>query len=78
LTGVAERRLSGEMEVEERAEIPVEVAEKTLDGGFEIGVSRSEENSNPGRFPRWRERGGSVVETVVWYMLQMYVCLLMR
>jgi hypothetical protein len=64
------------MEVEERAEEAVDVAEKTLEGGFEIGVSRSEENSNPGRFP-WRERGGKEVETG-WYMLQMYVCCLMR
>jgi hypothetical protein len=61
---VAERRLRGEMDVEERADEPVEAAEKTLDGGFEIGVSRSEENSNPGRFPRWRERGGKEVEVV--------------
>lgn len=53
------------MEVEERADEPVEAAEKTLEGGFEIGVSRSEENSNPGRFPRWRERGGNEVEGAV-------------
>jgi hypothetical protein len=52
LTGVADRRLRGEIEVDDRAEDTAEGTEKTLDGGLEIGVSRSEENSNPGRFPR--------------------------
>jgi hypothetical protein len=51
LTGVADRRLKGDMEVEERAEEVVDAAEKTLEGGFEIGVSRSDENSNPGMLP---------------------------
>jgi len=48
---VADRRLSGDIEVEDRAEEVVDAAEKILEGGFEIGVSRSEENSNPGIFP---------------------------
>jgi hypothetical protein len=52
LTGVADKRLRGDIEVEERAEEVDDVTEKTLEGGLEIGVSRSEENSKPGRFPR--------------------------
>jgi len=52
LTGVAERRLRGEIDVDERTDEPEEWTEKTEEGGLEIGVSRSEENSNPARFPR--------------------------
>lgn len=71
LTGVAETRLRGDIEVEERTEEPTEGAEKTLEGGFEIGVSRSDENSKPAKFPRWREsEGKEVVEFE--NMLQMF------
>jgi hypothetical protein len=49
---VADRRLKGDIDVEDSADEVYEVAEKTLEGGFEIGVSRSDENSKPGRFPR--------------------------
>lgn len=74
LTGVvADKRLRGDIEVDERAELATEGAEKTLEGGFEIGVSRSEENSKPGRFPRWSARGGNEVAVEVGYMLLMYV-----
>jgi hypothetical protein len=52
LTGVAERRLRGDIDVDERTELPAEGAEKTLEGVFEIGVSRSDENSKPARLPR--------------------------
>jgi len=52
LTGVAEMRLKGDIEVEERAVEAVEDVENTLEGGLEIGVSRSDENSKPGNFPR--------------------------
>jgi hypothetical protein len=52
VTGVAEWRLRGEMEVDDKTEGAAEWTEKMDDGGLEIGVSRSEENSNPGRFPR--------------------------
>lgn len=68
MTGVADKRLSGDIEVEDNADEVDEVAEKTLEGGFEIGVSRSDEYSNPGRFPRCSESEGS---EVVVYMLQM-------
>lgn len=69
--GVPEIRLRGDIDVEERTEVAAEGAEKTLDGGFEIGVSRSDENSKPGRFPRWRESGGNERD-VLGNMLQMY------
>jgi hypothetical protein len=70
LTGVADKRLRGDIEVEDNADVDVDdVAEKTLEGGFEIGVSRSDEYSKPGRFPRCSESEGS---EVVVYMLQMY------
>jgi hypothetical protein len=52
VTGVAEWRLRGEMDVDDRAEGAAEGTEKMDEGGLEIGVSRSDENSNPGRFPR--------------------------
>ena len=68
MTGVADKRLSGDIEVEDNAEDVDEVAEKTLEGGFEIGVSRSDEYSKPGRFPICSESEGS---EVVVYMLQM-------
>jgi hypothetical protein len=46
-------RLKGDIDVEESADEAVEEdAENTLEGGLEIGVSRSEENSNPAKFPR--------------------------
>ena len=69
--GVAERRLRGDIVVEERTDVPAEGAEKTLEGGFEIGVSRSDENSKPGRFPRWSDREGREVDEFV-NMLQMF------
>jgi len=69
---VAERRFSGDIDVDERAEVAAERPEKTLEGGFEIGVSRSDENSKPGKFPRCRERGGSERAVEVGYMLLMY------
>lgn len=69
MTGVADKRLRGDIEVEDNADETDEVAEKTLEGGFEIGVSRSDENSKPGRLPRCRESEGS---DVVVYMLQMH------
>ena len=52
----------------------VEGAEKIDEGGFEIGVSRSAENSKPGRFPRYKDRGGNDVVDLVEepYMLLMY------
>ena len=68
MTGVADRRLRGDIDVEDNADVVDEVAEKILEGGFEIGVSRSDENSKPGRFPRCSESEGSEVEV---YMLQM-------
>jgi hypothetical protein len=68
LTGVADRRLRGDIDVEDNAEEMEEVTEKTLEGGFEIGVSRSDENSKPGRFPRCSDSEGSEVDV---YMLQM-------
>jgi len=62
------------MSVEESAEAErAEPAEKTEDGGFEMGVSRSDENSNPGKVPRWSESGGSEDDVEEVYMLQMYV-----
>jgi hypothetical protein len=74
LTGVvADRRLRGDIDVDERAEVVADSTEKTLEGGFEIGVSRSDENSKPGRFPRWSARGGNEVAVEVEYMLLMYV-----
>lgn len=72
MTGVLDSRLKGDIEVEDRADDPVDGAEKKLEGGFEIGVSRSDENSKPGRFPRCSERGGSAVAVEEGYMLQMY------
>jgi hypothetical protein len=72
LIGVAERRLSGEIDVDERAEVAAEWPEKTLEGGFEIGVSRSDENSKPGKFPRCSERGGREGAVELGYMLLMY------
>ena len=71
-----DRRLSGEICVDDNEAEAVEVAtEKRAEGGFEMGVSRSAENSNPGKFPRCKDRGGSdVVEDVAeGYMLLMYV-----
>lgn len=62
MTGVAERRLRGEIEVDNRAEEVVDEAENTLEGGLEMGVSRSDENSKPGRFARCRESDGRVVD----------------
>jgi hypothetical protein len=56
------------MDVEDNAEEMDEVMEKTLEGGFEVGVSRSDENSKPGRFPRCSDSEGSEVDV---YMLQM-------
>jgi hypothetical protein len=74
LTGVVEdKRLRGDIEVDERAEMPAEGAEKTLEGGFEIGVSRSDENSKPGKFPKWSASGGREVAVEVEHMLLMYV-----
>jgi hypothetical protein len=70
---LADKRLRGDIEVDERAEVAAEGAEKTLEGVFEIGVSRSEENSKPGRFPKWSARGGSEVAVEEGYMLLMYV-----
>ena len=70
---VADRRLKGDIDVDERAEVAADGAEKTLEGGFEIGVSRSDENSKPGRFPRWSARGGNEVAVEVGYMLLMHV-----
>lgn len=70
---VADKRLRGDIEVDERVDVAAEGAEKTLDGGFEIGVSRSDENSKPGRFPKWSARGGNEVAVEVGYMLLMYV-----
>jgi len=58
--------------VDDSAEVAAEVTEKTPDGGLEIGVSRSEENSNPGRFPRWSASGGNEVADEGRYMLLMY------
>jgi len=73
LTGVvADKRLRGDIEVDERAEVADDGAEKTLEGGFEIGVSRSDEKSKPGRFPKWSARGGNEVAVEVGYMLLMY------
>lgn len=66
---MADNRLSGDIEVEDNADEVDEGAEKTLEGGFEIGVSRSDENSKAGKFPRCRESEGSVF---VEYMLQTY------
>ena len=70
--GVAERRLSGDIEVDERVEGAAEWPEKTLEGGFEIGVSRSDENSKLGKFPRCSERGGRERAVELGYMLLMY------
>jgi hypothetical protein len=72
LIGVAERRLSGDIDVDERTEVAAEWPEKTLDGGFEIGVSRSDENSKPGKFPRCSEIGGREGAVELGYMLLMY------
>ena len=72
MIGVAESKFSGEIDVDERAEVAAEWPEKTLEGGFEIGVSRSDENSKPGKFPRCSERGGSEGAVELGYMLQMY------
>lgn len=69
----ADRRLRGDIDVEERAEVAAEGAEKMLEGGFEIGVSRSDENSKPGKFPRWSASGGREVAVEEGYMLLMYV-----
>jgi hypothetical protein len=69
---VADRRLRGEIDVDERVEPAAEGAEKMLEGGFEIGVSRSEENSKPVNFPKCNERGGNEVEVGVVYMPLMY------
>jgi hypothetical protein len=49
---VVDKRLRGDIDVDEIANVEAESAEKTLEGGFEIGVSRSDENSKPGKFPR--------------------------
>jgi hypothetical protein len=68
-----DKRLRGDIEVDERAEMATDGAEKTLEGGFEIGVSRSDENSKPGKFPRWSASGGREVAVEVGYMLLMYV-----
>jgi hypothetical protein len=68
LTGVADKRLRGDIDVEDSADEVDEVAEKTLEGGFEIGVSRSDENSKPGKFPRCSDSEGNEVDV---YMLQM-------
>jgi hypothetical protein len=74
LTGVvADKRLRGDIDVDERVKVEAESAEKILEGGFEIGVSRSDENSKPGKLPRWRARGGREVAVEVEYILQMYV-----
>jgi hypothetical protein len=74
LTGVlVDKRLRGDIDVDEIAMVEAESAEKTLEGGFEIGVSRSDENSKLGKYPRWRARGGREVAVEVVYMLQMYV-----
>ena len=73
MTGVVEdKRLKGDIEVDERAELPAEDAGKKLEGGFEIGVSRSDENSKPGKFPRCSERGGREGAVELGYMLLMY------
>jgi len=58
--------------VDDSAEVAAEETEKTPDDGLEIGVSRSEENSNPGRFPRWSASGGNEVTDGGRYMLLMY------
>lgn len=68
-----DRRLRGDIEVDESVDVPTEGAEKKLEGGLEMGVSRSDENSNPGRFPRWSASGGNVVVVEGRYMLLMYV-----
>ena len=70
---MADRRLKGDIDMEEGTELPAEGAEKILEGGFEIGVSRSDEYSKPGRFPRWRESGGKDVVAVTGYILLMHV-----
>lgn len=70
---MVDRRLRGDIEVDERVEVTAEEAEKILEGGFEIGVSRSDENSKPGKFPRWSASGGNEVAVEVEYMLLMYV-----
>jgi hypothetical protein len=70
---VADRRLRGDIDVDERAEVAADGAEKTLEGGFEIGVSRSDENSKPGRFPRCSARGGNEGAVEVEYILLMCV-----
>ena len=70
---MADNRLRGDMEVEDRAEDVADAAENTLEGGFEIGVSRSDENSKAGRFPRCSEREGSVVDAAeAGYILLIY------
>ena len=58
--------------MDDSAEVAAEETEKTPDDGLEIGVSRSEENSNPGRFPRWSASGGNEVTDGGRYMLLMY------
>jgi hypothetical protein len=70
---VVDKRLRGDIDVDEIGKVEAESAEKTLEGGFEIGVSRSDENSKPGKFPKWRARGGREVAVEEEYMLQMYV-----
>jgi len=48
--GVPDRRLSGEICVDDNeVETEEDATEKIAEGGFEMGVSRSAENSNPGR-----------------------------
>jgi len=70
---VEDKRLKGDIEVDERAELPAEDAGKKLEGGFEIGVSRSDENSKPGKFPKWSASDGREGAVEVEYMLLMYV-----
>lgn len=72
--GVPDRRLSGEICVDDSEVEVVEGAENRDEGRFEIGVSRSAENSKPGRFPRCRERDGNDVDDLVeeWYILLTY------
>lgn len=57
----------------ERVELVAECAENMLEAGFDIGVSRSDENSKPVKFPRHNERGGNEAEVGVVYILLTYV-----
>jgi hypothetical protein len=72
LTGVVDRRFKGDIEVDERKDDVAERDEKTLEGGFEMGVSRSDENSKPGKFPKWSERGGNDVAVELGYIPLMH------